>query len=90
MTFSAFHRVIVAAIVLVMLTMPVDAGAQSSQSRPRVGIAFGGASARGLAHMGVVRWFEEHHIPIDVIAGTNMGGLIGGAFASGMSADELS
>ena len=72
------------------LTMSVDAGAQSSQPRPRVGVAFGGGSARGLAHVGVVRWFEEHHIPIDVIAGTSMGGLIGGAYASGMSADELS
>ena len=52
-------------------------------------MAFGGGSARGLAHVGVVRWFEEHHIPIDLVAGTSMGGLIGGAIASGMSADEL-
>ena len=84
------HHVIVSAIALITLAMPVDAGAQSSQPRPRVGVAFGGGSARGLAHVGVVRWLEEHHIPIDVIAGTSMGGLIGGAFASGMSADELS
>ena len=73
-----------------MLAMSVAAGAQSRQPRPRVGVAFGGGSARGLAHVGVVRWFEEHHIPIDVIAGTSMGGLIGGGFAAGMSADELS
>ena len=59
------------------------------QQRRRVGVAFGGGSARGLAHVGVVRWLEEHHIPIDVIAGTSMGGLVGGAVASGMSADEL-
>ena len=84
------HRVFVAALALMTLTMSVDAGAQTSQPRPRVGVAFGGGSARGLAHVGVVRWFEEHHIPIDVIAGTSMGGLIGGAYASGMSADELS
>jgi NTE family protein len=55
----------------------------------RVGVAFGGGSARGIAHVGVVKWFEEHHVPIDVGAGTSMGGLIGGAFASGMPADEL-
>lgn len=61
-----------------------------SQPRPRIGVAFGGGSARGLAHVGVVRWFEEHRIPIDVVAGTSMGGLIGGAYSSGMSADELS
>src|ERR1700752_4464262 len=57
--------------------------------RPLVGVAFGGGSARGLAHVGVIRWFEEHRIPIDLVAGTSMGGLVGGAFASGMDAAEL-
>jgi NTE family protein len=60
-----------------------------AQQRPTVGVAFGGGSARGIAHVGVIRWFEEHHIPIDVAAGTSMGGLIGGAFATGMDADEI-
>jgi NTE family protein len=55
----------------------------------RVGVAFGGGSARGIAHVGVIRWLEEHRIPIDVAAGTSMGGLIGGAFATGMDAGEL-
>jgi NTE family protein len=54
-----------------------------------VGVAFGGGSARGIAHVGVIRWFEEHRIPIDVAAGTSMGGLIGGAFATGMSSGEI-
>jgi NTE family protein len=54
-----------------------------------VGVAFGGGSARGIAHVGVIRWLEEHRIPIDVAAGTSMGGLVGGAFASGMDASEL-
>src|SRR6187200_1032124 len=58
-------------------------------SRPTVGVAFGGGSARGLAHIGVIQWFEENHIPIDVAAGTSMGGLVGGAFATGMTAAEL-
>jgi NTE family protein len=57
--------------------------------RPIIGVAFGGGSARGLAHVGVIRWLEEHRIPVDVVAGTSMGGLIGGAFSSGMDADEL-
>src|SRR5688500_18908703 len=57
--------------------------------RPSVGVAFGGGSARGLAHVGVIRWMEQHRIPIDVAAGTSMGGLVGGAFASGMDAAEL-
>ena len=38
--------------------------------RPTVGVAFGGGSARGIAHVGVIRWLEEHRIPIDVAAGT--------------------
>ena len=54
-----------------------------------VGVAFGGGSARGIAHVGVIRWLEEHRIPIDVAAGTSMGGLIGGAFATGMDAREV-
>jgi NTE family protein len=57
--------------------------------RPTVGFAFGGGSARGIAHVGVIRWLEEHRIPIDAVAGTSMGGLVGGAFASGMDAGEL-
>ena len=84
------RRIIVPALILIALTMSMETGAQSIQPRPSIGVAFGGGSARGLAHVGVIRWFEEHHIPIDAIAGTSMGGLIGGAFATGMSADEIS
>jgi NTE family protein len=62
---------------------------RTQAERAVVGVAFGGGSARGLAHIGVIQWFEEHRIPIDVAAGTSMGGLVGGAFASGMSAAEL-
>lgn len=75
------------AIALAASLMPVCLYAQPAA--PRVGVAFGGGSARGIAHVGVIKWFEEHHVPIDVAAGTSMGGLIGGAFASGMSAEEL-
>jgi NTE family protein len=77
-----------AAVALVLFALPaVDVSAQPA--RPTVGIAFGGGSARGIAHIGIVQWFEENHIPIDTAAGTSMGGLIGGAFATGMSAAEL-
>ena len=69
------------------MLLPAAAAAQAT--RPTIGVAFGGGSARGIAHVGVIRWFEEHRIPIDVAAGTSMGGLIGGAFATGMDAAEL-
>jgi NTE family protein len=81
------------AIAALLLALPwggtAEAQAPPSAPRPKIGIAFGGGSARGIAHVGVIRWLEEHHIPIDVAAGTSMGGLIGGTFATGMSADEI-
>src|SRR5436190_1768862 len=54
-----------------------------------VGLALGGGSARGLAHVGVLRWLDEHRVPVRYIAGTSMGGLVGGAYATGMSANEI-
>ncbi|MBW2097064.1 MAG: patatin-like phospholipase family protein [Deltaproteobacteria bacterium] len=57
--------------------------------RKRIGVALGGGGARGLAHIGVLRAFEEESIPVDVIAGTSIGALVGGAFASGLSSVEM-
>ena len=71
------------------LVAPPAGPAVRASSRSTVGVAFGGGSARGIAHVGVIRWLEEHRIPIDVAAGTSMGGLIGGAYATGMDAPEL-
>jgi NTE family protein len=78
------RRQAVVALLVVLIAVPAAA-----QERPRMGVAFGGGSARGIAHVGVIRWFEEHHVPIDVAAGTSMGGLIGGSFATGMNAAEI-
>src|SRR6185369_2017580 len=72
-----------------MVLATAMARAQQAPARPTVGVAFGGGSARGIAHIGVIQWYEEHHVPIDVAAGTSMGGLIGGAFATGMTAADL-
>jgi NTE family protein len=69
---------------------PVQAQpAQSGPSRPRIGIALGGGSALGLAHIGVLQWFEEHRIPVDIIVGTSMGGLVGGAYAGGLASEDI-
>src|SRR5947208_11364621 len=59
------------------------------KARPKIGVALEGGGALGLAHIGVLQWFEDHHIPIDYVAGTSMGGLVGGFYATGMSPDEL-
>jgi len=61
----------------------------ATKSRPRIGVALEGGGALGLAHIGVLKWFEEHHIPVDYIAGTSMGGLVGGLYATGKSSDDL-
>jgi NTE family protein len=65
------------------------AGKQAPRSRPRIGVALEGGGALGLAHIGVLQWFEDHHIPIDYLAGTSMGGLVGGFYAVGKSPQEL-
>lgn len=57
--------------------------------RKKVGLALSGGGARGLAHIGVLKAFEEKGIPIDAIAGTSMGAIVGGLYASGYSASEL-
>ncbi len=57
--------------------------------KKRIGLALGGGGARGLAHIGVLRVLEEEKIPVHLIAGTSIGALVGGAYASGISADEL-
>ena len=57
--------------------------------RPRVGLVLSGGGARGLSHVGVLKVLEAEHIPIDAIAGTSMGAIVGGLYASGMSAAEL-
>ena len=53
------------------------------QGRPSVGLALEGGVAYGLAHVGVLEWLEENHIPVDCVAGTSMGGLIGALYAMG-------
>ena len=57
--------------------------------RPKVGLALGGGFARGIAHLGVLRVFEENEIPVDFIAGTSVGALIAAAYASGASLDYM-
>jgi NTE family protein len=59
------------------------------EKRPRIGLALSGGAARGIAHVGVLRALAEHNIPIDCIAGTSAGALVGGVLASGMALSEI-
>ncbi len=57
--------------------------------RPRIGLVLGGGGAKGGAHIGVIKVLEEMRIPVDCIAGTSMGAIVGAAYSTGMSAKEL-
>jgi NTE family protein len=64
-------------------------GASPPQKRQSIGLVLEGGGALGFAHIGVIRWLEEHHIPVDYVAGTSMGGLVGGLYAVGQSPAEI-
>jgi NTE family protein len=66
-----------------------QAGAAATEQRPRIGLVLSGGGARGAAHVGVLKVLEEMHVPIDAIAGTSMGAVVGGLYASGMTAAEI-
>jgi NTE family protein len=59
------------------------------EHRPTIGLVLEGGGALGLAHVGVLRWFEENRIPVDYVAGTSMGALVGSLYATGMSGKEI-
>ncbi|HUL48299.1 MAG TPA: patatin-like phospholipase family protein [Steroidobacteraceae bacterium] len=65
------------------------AEAQPPAARPRVGLVLSGGGARGAAHVGVLKVLEQLHVPIDAIAGTSMGAVVGGLYASGLSARDI-
>ncbi len=64
-------------------------GQQSTGDRPKVGIVLSGGAAKGLAHIGVLKVIEEVGLPVDFIAGTSMGSVIGGLYAIGYDAEHL-
>ncbi len=91
-----FRRCFYVAITALIISSPNSAFADcgpsaqdESESRPRVGLALSGGGARGAAHIGVIRVLREQNVPIDCIAGTSMGAIIGGLYASGMSLEEI-
>jgi NTE family protein len=61
----------------------------ASSTRPRICLVLSGGGARGIAHVGVLKALEEMRVPIDCIAGTSMGAVIGGLYASGMTAAQI-
>jgi len=78
-------------VVLLLILQGEAALAQPAETdpRPRIGLVLGGGGARGAAHIGVLRELERLRIPVDAIAGTSMGAIIGGLYASGHGVDDL-
>ncbi|HEY7752993.1 MAG TPA: patatin-like phospholipase family protein [Steroidobacteraceae bacterium] len=77
---------------LLLLALPAAADPAPEPdpgARPRIGLVLSGGGARGLAHVGVLKVLEEQRVPVDAVAGTSMGAVIGGLYASGMTAGEI-
>ena len=73
------------AAALILAAAALAACADAAAARPRIGLVLGGGGARGGAHLGVLEVLEEMRVPVDCIAGTSMGALVGGAYAAGVS-----
>ena len=92
---NRFHlSAVVTAVVFLFLLFPPIAWPRPSKKkkepalarvagRPKVGLVLSGGGARGVAHIGVLKVLEELRVPVDFIAGTSMGSLVGGIYASG-------
>ncbi|MEC7369331.1 MAG: patatin-like phospholipase family protein, partial [Pseudomonadota bacterium] len=75
------HRLI-PLIALLLFTQCIGA-------RPTIGLVLAGGGARGAAHIGVLKYLEEQRIPVDLVTGTSFGAIVGGLYASGLSAIEI-
>lgn len=80
---------ILSLLLIIILIFFQTTVAKGETVRPKIGLALGGGSAGGFAHIGVLAWLEEHRIPVDYLAGTSMGGLMGGCYATGMTPAEI-
>jgi len=76
-----------------LLLLPSLAGADDapavSEDRPRIGLVLGGGGAKGASHIGVLQALDELRVPVDCVAGTSMGALVGGTFATGRDSDQI-
>lgn len=76
-------------VLTVLSVSPAWSDVGEINQRPRIGLVLGGGGAKGLAHVGVLKALEQYRVPIDAIAGTSMGAIIGALYASGKRPDEI-
>ena len=84
-----FAKIILAVFLLLISNTAFSRDTTTVNSRPKVGLVLSGGGAKGAAHIGVLQYIEEAGIPIDYIAGTSMGSIVGGMYALGYSSDEI-
>ncbi len=75
--------------LLLAIALSVQAQPAAKTTPERIGLVLSGGGARGLAHVGVLKVLERERIPVDMIAGTSMGAIVGGLYATGLSGAEL-
>ena len=84
---SALFAVLCLGLAAALPAQEVQSG--SPAHRPRIGLVLSGGGARGAAHIGVLKVLEENRVPVDAIAGSSMGAVVGGLYASGLSAADV-
>lgn len=82
------QKIALVACLLCLFSFAIRAGAEESR-RPKIGLVLSGGGAKGIAHVGVLKVLEEAGIEVDYIAGTSMGSIVGGLYASGYRAEML-
>ena len=87
-------KLVTAAILLITIALSQSPAlhaqsAKRASHRPKVGLVLSGGGAPGVAHIGVLKALEELRIPIDFVAGTSVGSIAGGLYATGMAPEEL-
>jgi len=82
-------RLLLPVAFLVVFSHAQETPKSDTTGRPKLGLVLEGGGALGLAHIGVLQWMEEHRIPVSYVAGTSMGGLVGGIYSTGRSAAEV-
>jgi NTE family protein len=84
--------VVLVSMVALATPAPVQAASEPQASpgaRPKIGLVLAGGGAKGAAHVGVLKVLEEMNIPIDYVAGTSMGSIVGGLYAAGMNPQQI-
>lgn len=84
-----FKNLLLSLIILISIQIPHNVKAQENSTRPKIGVVLSGGGAKGFAHIPVLKMIDSLGIPIDYVAGTSMGALVGGLYAIGHSPEDI-